>query len=269
MSIRLAHRVDATTLPLLADDDLEVCCAPLTGRVIDQASADRPATMFKALRNPTRVRLSSMIAAAQGGEACICELTAPVGLSQGPPPRTHLAPHSRQPDAAVTGGPGHVASQRGSRAWSHRDQDLAAAATHPGCRDCLRACHPGGRDGSIVPVSSEARVRTDLNLVSSRSAFSRRPSGATRSGKPARLNSARAYLKDGQEIIVVLSGQLSPTWFLLVILELAAERPRTRCATSHRGTRESTFRPTIAVGHRAAATATTGEVGPACSLDYP
>lgn len=39
--------------------------------------------MFKALGDPTRVRLLSLIAAGEGGEACICDLTDPVGLSQG------------------------------------------------------------------------------------------------------------------------------------------------------------------------------------------
>jgi ArsR family transcriptional regulator len=38
--------------------------------------------MFKALGDPTRVRLLSLIAAADGGEACICDLTEPVALSQ-------------------------------------------------------------------------------------------------------------------------------------------------------------------------------------------
>lgn len=39
--------------------------------------------MFKALGDPTRIRLLSLIAAGDGGEACICDLTEPVGLSQG------------------------------------------------------------------------------------------------------------------------------------------------------------------------------------------
>ena len=37
---------------------------------------------IKALGDPTRVRLLSLIAATAGGEACICDLTEPVGLSQ-------------------------------------------------------------------------------------------------------------------------------------------------------------------------------------------
>ena len=72
----------AITFPMLTDE-LDACCAPLTGRILDPESADRLAMMFKALGDPTRVRLISMIAAADSGEACICDLTAPVGLSQG------------------------------------------------------------------------------------------------------------------------------------------------------------------------------------------
>lgn len=44
--------------------------------------AQRLARMFKALGDPTRVRLLSMIAAHAGAEACVCDLTEPVGLSQ-------------------------------------------------------------------------------------------------------------------------------------------------------------------------------------------
>ena len=38
--------------------------------------------MFKALADPNRVKLLSMIAAAEDHEACVCDLTAPVGLAQ-------------------------------------------------------------------------------------------------------------------------------------------------------------------------------------------
>ena len=68
-------------LPLLPDD-LAACCSPLTGSVLDAGAAEQLAHVFKALGDPTRVRLLSLIAATDGGEACICDLTAPVGLSQ-------------------------------------------------------------------------------------------------------------------------------------------------------------------------------------------
>ncbi|WP_309064848.1 ArsR/SmtB family transcription factor [Microbacterium sp.] len=60
------------------------CCTPQQGeRGLPAAEAERIARVFKALGDPTRVRLLSLIAAGAGGEACICDLTEPVGLSQG------------------------------------------------------------------------------------------------------------------------------------------------------------------------------------------
>ncbi len=58
------------------------CCAPLTGGALDPEEAAALATLFKALGDPARVRLLSLIAASEQGEACICDLTGPVGLSQ-------------------------------------------------------------------------------------------------------------------------------------------------------------------------------------------
>jgi ArsR family transcriptional regulator len=68
-------------LPLLGQNAGD-CCATVTGGVLDPGQAERIAHVFKALGDPTRVRLLSLIAASEGGEACICDLTAPVGLSQ-------------------------------------------------------------------------------------------------------------------------------------------------------------------------------------------
>lgn len=69
-----------TTLPTL--DDLAACCSPLTSGVLDRETAERLARVFKALGDPTRVRLLSLIAAHADHEACVCDLTDPVGLSQ-------------------------------------------------------------------------------------------------------------------------------------------------------------------------------------------
>jgi ArsR family transcriptional regulator len=66
----------------VASGDLAACCAPLTSGVLDEDTAEQLARAFRALGDPHRVRLLSMIAAADGGEACICDLTGPVGLSQ-------------------------------------------------------------------------------------------------------------------------------------------------------------------------------------------
>lgn len=69
-----------TSLPMV--DVAEACCSTVTGAVLDAAAAERLARSFKALGDPHRVRLLSLIAATDGGEACICDLTGLVGLSQ-------------------------------------------------------------------------------------------------------------------------------------------------------------------------------------------
>lgn len=67
---------------LLLDSDATACGSPVTAGVLDVEAAGRFARMFKALGDPTRVRLLSMIAAQPDREACVCDLTDPVGLSQ-------------------------------------------------------------------------------------------------------------------------------------------------------------------------------------------
>jgi ArsR family transcriptional regulator, arsenate/arsenite/antimonite-responsive transcriptional repressor len=69
-----------TSLPVLPD--LASCCSPATGGRIDDDAAEALARMFKALADPNRVKLLSMVAAAADQEACVCDLTAPVGLAQ-------------------------------------------------------------------------------------------------------------------------------------------------------------------------------------------
>ncbi|GIG21609.1 putative transcriptional regulator, ArsR family protein [Cellulomonas chitinilytica] len=58
------------------------CCTPVTAPTISEDDAQQLARTLKALADPTRLRLLSLIAAHEGGEACVCDLTAPVGLSQ-------------------------------------------------------------------------------------------------------------------------------------------------------------------------------------------
>ena len=56
--------------------------SPLSGEVYDKTDADRLAGVLKALADPARLRLLSLIQASPDGEACVCDLTAPIGLSQ-------------------------------------------------------------------------------------------------------------------------------------------------------------------------------------------
>ncbi len=69
----------AELLPLR---DLQACCAPITRGVISEDNAGSLARTMKALSDPARIRLVSMVAAHEGGEACVCDLTEPLGLSQ-------------------------------------------------------------------------------------------------------------------------------------------------------------------------------------------
>ena len=72
-----------TTAPLLAPTaDAAGCCGPAVSRAVDPAAARELAHTFKALADPARVQLLAIVAAQDGGEACVCDLTEPVGLSQ-------------------------------------------------------------------------------------------------------------------------------------------------------------------------------------------
>jgi len=58
------------------------CCTPLLREPITASQAADLAHKLKALADPTRLQLVSMVAAHEGGEACVCELTEPLGLTQ-------------------------------------------------------------------------------------------------------------------------------------------------------------------------------------------
>jgi ArsR family transcriptional regulator, arsenate/arsenite/antimonite-responsive transcriptional repressor len=59
------------------------CCSPVTSGILTHPEADQLARTLKALADTTRLRLLSIVAAHDNGEACVCELIDPVGLSQG------------------------------------------------------------------------------------------------------------------------------------------------------------------------------------------
>jgi ArsR family transcriptional regulator len=58
------------------------CGCGTGGAGIAPEAARDLALTFKALGDPTRVQLLSIVAAQDGGEACVCDLTGPVGLAQ-------------------------------------------------------------------------------------------------------------------------------------------------------------------------------------------
>ena len=75
-------------LPLLdLVPSAEMCCAPLVAAPLTAKQATELAGRLKALADPSRLRVLSILLASEGMEACTCDLTAPLGLTQ--PTITH------------------------------------------------------------------------------------------------------------------------------------------------------------------------------------
>jgi ArsR family transcriptional regulator, arsenate/arsenite/antimonite-responsive transcriptional repressor len=60
----------------------ELCCPAMVGKPLTEAEADDLAALLKALADPVRLRLMSMVLSHEGGEACVCDLTPAFDLSQ-------------------------------------------------------------------------------------------------------------------------------------------------------------------------------------------
>jgi ArsR family transcriptional regulator len=71
-----------TLMELLPVRDVTACCSPLTGEVLSQQNAASLASSLKALADPARLRIISMVAAHDNAEVCVCELTEPLDLQQ-------------------------------------------------------------------------------------------------------------------------------------------------------------------------------------------
>src|SRR6201997_3823092 len=63
------------------------CCPALSVAALEESQAGELAAMFKALADPVRLRLLSLIASHPGGEACVCEISATFDVS--PPTISH------------------------------------------------------------------------------------------------------------------------------------------------------------------------------------
>ncbi|MEV4049893.1 metalloregulator ArsR/SmtB family transcription factor [Amycolatopsis sp. NPDC049688] len=73
-------------LPIVA---MNACCAPLSREPLTQDQAVELSHLFKAMADPVRLRLLSLIASHDGGEACVCDLTDAFDLT-GPTISHHL-----------------------------------------------------------------------------------------------------------------------------------------------------------------------------------
>ncbi|MBC7442031.1 MAG: helix-turn-helix transcriptional regulator [Ramlibacter sp.] len=66
--------------PAAPGDD--ACCTPAAREAIGAEDAEKLARSLKAVADPARLRLVSLVAAHDDEEACVCDLTEPLGLSQ-------------------------------------------------------------------------------------------------------------------------------------------------------------------------------------------
>jgi ArsR family transcriptional regulator, arsenate/arsenite/antimonite-responsive transcriptional repressor len=69
-------------LTVLSPADTAACCSPLSAGPLSAEQAEQVAPLLKALADPVRLRLMSLIASHEGGEACVCDLNDAFDLSQ-------------------------------------------------------------------------------------------------------------------------------------------------------------------------------------------
>jgi len=70
MVVKLIQQIDAT------------CCPSFAESPLGEREAEGLAAALRVVADPTRLRLLSLIAASSNAEGCVCDLTAPLGLSQ-------------------------------------------------------------------------------------------------------------------------------------------------------------------------------------------
>ena len=67
---------------VLTPRETVACSPPMTREPLTAAAADRIAPLVKALADPVRLRLLSIVASHEDGEACVCDLNDAFDLSQ-------------------------------------------------------------------------------------------------------------------------------------------------------------------------------------------
>jgi ArsR family transcriptional regulator, arsenate/arsenite/antimonite-responsive transcriptional repressor len=128
--------VDVAPVPSPAVPSAGIACrAPLVRQALTADEAADLSRVLKAIADPARLRLLSLVAAHEGGEACVCDLTGPLGLSQ-PTVSHHL---KVLVDAGLL-----TREKRGVWAWFRLVPGaldaLAAVLSTAGSRDATPSC---------------------------------------------------------------------------------------------------------------------------------
>ena len=101
----------------LTDVTGPACCPDGLTAPLDRETAEQLARLLKAVADPARLQLLALIKSSPEGSACVCDLTAPLGLSQ--PTVSHHLKVLR--DAGLL-----HREQRGTWAWFSIDGDRLA-----------------------------------------------------------------------------------------------------------------------------------------------
>ena len=70
------------SLTVLSPVETVACCSPLSREPLSAQAAEQIVPLLKALADPVRLRLMSLVASHEGGEACVCDLNDAFELSQ-------------------------------------------------------------------------------------------------------------------------------------------------------------------------------------------
>jgi ArsR family transcriptional regulator, arsenate/arsenite/antimonite-responsive transcriptional repressor len=76
------YRRMSNPLIVLGPAEAAACCSPLSAQPLSPEQAEQVAPLLKALADPVRLRLMSLVASHVGGEACVCDLNDAFALSQ-------------------------------------------------------------------------------------------------------------------------------------------------------------------------------------------
>jgi ArsR family transcriptional regulator, arsenate/arsenite/antimonite-responsive transcriptional repressor len=76
------YRQVSKSLVMVSPADTAACCPPLSAEPLSAGQSEQIAPLLKALGDPVRLRLMSLVASHPGGEACACDLNDAFDLSQ-------------------------------------------------------------------------------------------------------------------------------------------------------------------------------------------
>ncbi len=76
------YRCVSKSLTVVSPAETAACCVPLSAQPLTIEQAEQVAPLLKALADPVRLRLLSLVASHEGGEACVCDLNDAFDLSQ-------------------------------------------------------------------------------------------------------------------------------------------------------------------------------------------